>query len=762
MTSAAPSDLDVLLRATTLDWVRAAKISARQSRRTYKIRYLMKHRGARVTRPAGAKTVRFRTIRTRNPSRYRSVAHHLALYLCLLLVILVAQACGGEQSPTPTATPEAVASPSATSTHTPTPDPTPTDEPPTSTVTLEPTPSPSPTQTDTPTPDPTPTEEPPTSTATLEPTPSPSPTQTDTPTPVATPTEEPPTSTATLEPTPSPSPTQTGTPTPDPTPTEEPPTPTETPDAVESPSPDLLGQTYSNPNDGFEIRPPRGWAVDDSGLLGTKVIFSSETPDLHDETPVQANINILTVPAQGITLEELAVVSKEQFKIVVTNFTLLGETFRVVDDLEAHVFEYTYSQGVFPLRGMQLIVVDEDKAYAITATALSATWDKYEAAFDASLRSFRTLADSPSANGTAAPDADSVDGGESPAPTDTPEAVDSQSPAQPSQPYSNSMDGFEIQPPDGWVVDDSGAGGTSVIFYITTPDLHGDAPFRANMNVSVWPADGIKLEELVPAIREEYKRSGTDFTLLEETSPIVNDLETHVFDYTHSQGGLPLRVMQLAAIYEDKIYAITATALNGTWENYEAVFEASFRSFRVLAASPAPTETPEAVDSQSPDLLGPRYSDSINGFEIRPPSGWTVDQSGLLGTKVAFIRATPDLHERTPFSANIVIYVEPAEGMTLEEFVELSKAQYPLVLTNFALLGDETAMVNGREIHSLESTFTHGVFPLRNRQLIAIYKDKAYMVTTTALDAAWQQHEAVFDASLRSFRILDGGDSESP
>ena len=922
MTSAAPSDLYVLLRATTLDWVRAAKISARQSRRTYKIRYLMKHRGARVTRPAGAKTVRFRTIRTRNPSRYRSVAHHLALYLCLLLVVLIAQACGGEQTPTPTATPEAVASPSATSTHTPTPDPTPTDEPPTSTATLEATPSPSPTQTDTPTPDPTPTEVPPTSTATLEPAPSPSPTQTDTPTPDPTPTEVPPTSTATLEPTPSPSPTQTDTPTPVATPTEELPTPTETPDAVESRSPDLLGQTYSNPNDGFEIRPPRGWAVDDSGLLGTKVIFSSETPDLHDETPVQANINILTVPAQGITLEELAAVSKEQFKIAVTNFTLLGETFRVVDDSEAHVFEYTYSQGVFPLRGMQLIVVDEDKAYAITATALSATWDKYEAAFDASLRSFRTLADSPSANGTAAPDADSVDGGESPAPTDTPEAVDSQSPAQPSQPYSNSMDGFEIQPPDGWVVDergflgstvvfhgatpdlhgetpffanivvrvgptnafaleeiaeesikqsslelqdfdllgdesvivngqtarlfeltyvegalplkalyllvvyedkayaitataldaawdkyesafdaslrslrfladsqspaqpsqpysnsmdgfeiqppdgwavdDSGAGGTSVIFYITTPDLHGDAPFRANMNVSVWPTDGIKLEELVPAIKEAYKISGTDFTLLEETSPIVNDLETYVFDYTHSQGGLPLRVMQLAAIYEDKIYAITATALDGTWENYEAVFEASFRSFRVLADSPAPTETPEAVDSQSPDRLDQPYSDSTNGFEIRPPSGWTVDQSGLLGTKVVFYSKTPDLHGKTPFSASINVLTGPAQDSTLEEIIGPSREQVAQILTDFTLLEETSLIVNGLEAHIFEYTYSLGVFPLRVMQMLVVYENRVYAITTGSLEAAWDKYEGVFEASLGSFRVLDAEDTEGP
>ena len=873
-----------------------------------------------MTRPAGAKNVRFRTIRTRNPSRYRSVAHHLALYLCLLLVMLVAQACGGEQTPTPTATPEAVASPSATSTHTPTPDPTPTDEPPTSTATLEPAPSPAPTQTDTPSPDPTPTDEPPTSTATLEPTPSPAPTQTDTPTPDPTPTEVPPTSTATLEPTPSPSPTQTDTPTPVATPTEDLPTPTETPDAVEPQPPDLLGQPYSSPTDGFEIRPPNGWVVDDSGTLGTRVLFHNETPDLHDEAPFNANINVLTVPARGVTSEELAAASKEQFKIMVTDFTLLGETFLVIDDLEATLFEYTFSQGVFPLRGTQLIIVYEDTAYAITATALDATWDKYESAFDASLRSFRTLADSPSANGTAAPDADSVDGGQSPTPTGTPDAVDpqspgvlgppysnstegfelrppygwvvdergflgttvvfhgatpdlhgetpffanivvrvgptngfpleeiaaesikqsslelqdfdllgdesvivngqtarlfeltyvegalplkalyllvvyedkayaitataldaawdkyesafdaslrslrfladSQSPARPSQPYSNSMDGFEIQPPDGWAVDDSGAGGTSVIFYITTPDLHGDAPFRANMNVSVWPADGTKLEELVPAIREEYKRSGTDFTLLEETSPIVNDLETYVFDYTHSQGGLPLRVMQLAAIYEDKIYAITATALDGTWENYEAVFEASFRSFRVLADSPAPTETPEAADSQSPDLLGPRYSDSINGFEIRPPSGWTVDQSGLLGTKVIFYSTTPDLHGKTPFSASINVLTGPAQDSTLEEIVGPSREQVAQILTDFTLLEETSLIVNGLEAHIFEYTYSLGVFPLRVMQMLVIYEDSVYAITTGSLEAAWDKYEGVFEASLGSFRILDEGDSE--
>ena len=407
-----------------------------------------------MTRPAGAKNVRFRTIRTRNPSRYRSVAHHLALYLCLLLVMLVAQGCGGEQTPTPTATPEAVASPSATSTHTLTPDPTPTDEPPPFTPTLEPTPSPSPTQTDTPTPDPTPTEVPPTSTATLEPAPSPAPTQTDTPTPDPTPTNEPPTFTPTLEPTPSPSPTQTGTPTPVATPTDEPPTftPTLERDAFHrrrtcSAKPTRIRMTASR---FAPLAAGRSTIVDCSErevtlpLTRRRISTTKRLPN--------ANINVLTVPARGVTSEELAAASKEQFKIMVTDFTLLGETFlRYRRPMKLHLFEYTFSQGVFPLRGTQLIIVYEDTAYAITATALDATWDKYESAFDASLRSLRFLADSPSPRGTNTPDPDPADGDASPTPTGTPDAVDPQSPGVLGPPYSNSTEGFELRPPYGWV-----------------------------------------------------------------------------------------------------------------------------------------------------------------------------------------------------------------------------------------------------------------------------------------------------------------------
>ena len=60
----------------------------------------------------------------------------------------------------------------------------------------------------------------------------------------------------------------------------------------------------------------------------------------------------------------------------------------IVNGLEAHIFEYTYSLGVFPLRVMQMLVVYEDRVYAITTGSLEAAWDKYEGVFEASLGSF--------------------------------------------------------------------------------------------------------------------------------------------------------------------------------------------------------------------------------------------------------------------------------------------------------------------------------------------------------------------------------------
>ncbi len=386
----------------------------------------------------------------------------------------------------------------------------------------------------------------------------------------------------------------------------------------------------------------------------------------------------------------------------------------------------------------------------------------------------------------------------------------SPSPVPLDPPYFDARDDFEISPPFGWAINESGALGASIIFQSTTPDLHEEKPFTASINVVVVQAQGDALDEIFAASKEQMARTFADFSLLGETFLIIDDLAARGFEYTFTQGEFPLRIVQIVAVHEDKLYVISATALGAAWDKYEAAFDASLRSFRILDAPPSPTPTgtptpaptptgepltptptrevtpsPTTMNSPtpaatptgeppapagpdvasgppSPALLDRPYSDTTGGFEVQPPHGWLADASGLLGTQVIFYGETPDLHDETPFVANIVVQVGPAHGFTLDQIVEDSKTQSSIQLTDFDLLGDESVIVNGQQARLLDFNFVHGGLPLRSRQLIVVYRDEAYAITAGSLESAWRKHEAALDASLRSFRILDVEDSEAP
>lgn len=168
-------------------------------------------------------------------------------------------------------------------------------------------------------------------------------------------------------------------------------TPTQLTTSTQPAAPDLsqLDQYYENTVDGFEIQPPRGWIVDEGGLLGTLVFFYGPQPDLYQDVPFHANINVLAEPMQGLELEAYVAQSLEQMPWVLTDYERIGSTRTSLNGQEAYFLEYTFKQGVFPLRGRQLVYANRGKAYIITSTALEAKWHAYDSALDASLRSFR-------------------------------------------------------------------------------------------------------------------------------------------------------------------------------------------------------------------------------------------------------------------------------------------------------------------------------------------------------------------------------------
>lgn len=146
----------------------------------------------------------------------------------------------------------------------------------------------------------------------------------------------------------------------------------------------IAQQTYHNEKYGFSIQPPSGWTVDESGLMGTAVIFIGPTKE--DFT---VNINILVEDAQGMTLDEYISASKPQLSQILTNYQLVSEGSKVIGGLDTYALVYTHTMGVFDLEVKQVALLEDDKAYVITFTALQSNYDEYLPAFEASVETFK-------------------------------------------------------------------------------------------------------------------------------------------------------------------------------------------------------------------------------------------------------------------------------------------------------------------------------------------------------------------------------------
>lgn len=127
------------------------------------------------------------------------------------------------------------------------------------------------------------------------------------------------------------------------------------------------------------------------------------------------------------------------------------------------------------------------------------------------------------------------------------------------------------------------------------------------------------------------------------------------------------------------------------------------------AASATPTSVIQAIAGS--DKLDEPYRNAGYGFEIRPPSGWMVDESGALGTLVILFSPTVDKYQDLHFTANVNILADRGVTVGLEDYVAEGIEALPSLLSDFKLLKAAPITVNGHEGHSADSTFTQGSFP---------------------------------------------------
>jgi hypothetical protein len=138
----------------------------------------------------------------------------------------------------------------------------------------------------------------------------------------------------------------------------------------------------------FEMSVPDSWSIDESGSFGTLASMNNPESDIDGENKFIANINVVSETASGATLEEYLNASKEILNKSFTDYQLVNETRVDLHGTPGILLEAKYNMGVYVLHNMQLMTINKDIAYVITATALDSVWDKYKNIFQSSLSSF--------------------------------------------------------------------------------------------------------------------------------------------------------------------------------------------------------------------------------------------------------------------------------------------------------------------------------------------------------------------------------------
>lgn len=151
------------------------------------------------------------------------------------------------------------------------------------------------------------------------------------------------------------------------------------------------------------------------------------------------------------------------------------------------------------------------------------------------------------------------------------------------------------------------------------------------------------------------------------------------------------------------------------------------------------------------------YTSEEHNFSIDPPSGWTVDDT-YPGTVVTFYGPTEE-----GFGININVVIESVPlTMTVEQYISANKDALNTGLDNYELVSESTRVINKVDAYEMVSTFTYTNVAIKNKQILLVHANTAYIITCSALPTTYQKYLSTFESSIETFNIIDEAVPEFP
>jgi hypothetical protein len=158
--------------------------------------------------------------------------------------------------------------------------------------------------------------------------------------------------------------------------------------------------------------------------------------------------------------------------------------------------------------------------------------------------------------------------------------------------YVNRTHGFSINPPSGWVVNDTGVSPPLVVTFYgpVIPETSG----KININIGV-ETTSLTLNQYIAASKSQYASVFLNFNLVSESNRNIGGLDGYelVFTWTYMSGAnvsnthaFNVKQKQVLFVEKGKAYVITFTASPANYDSYLPVFEESLQTFKLLSQEP--------------------------------------------------------------------------------------------------------------------------------------------------------------------------------
>ncbi len=139
-------------------------------------------------------------------------------------------------------------------------------------------------------------------------------------------------------------------------------------------------------------------------------------------------------------------------------------------------------------------------------------------------------------------------------------------------------------------------------------------------------------------------------------------------------------------------------------------------------------------------------------YTIQYPVSWRLDESGKMG--MDFLVASPIESQEDKFAENINLVIQDVSGMNIDlnKYVEISENQIKTMITNPVIIKSER-IKGDKEFHQIIFSGEQGVYKLKFKQQYRVINNKAYVLTYTAEQKAYDKYLGIADKIIISFML---------